>query len=48
VVLAEDETHSNLLPWGRATCISTGQRQQVMTPGSNQRRTILGAFDRHS
>jgi hypothetical protein len=48
VVLAEDETHSNLLPWVRATCIPTGQRQQVMTPGSNQRRTILGAVDRHS
>ena len=31
VVLAEDETHLNLLPWVRATWILTGQRQQVMT-----------------
>jgi hypothetical protein len=27
VVLAEDETHSNLLPWVRATWTPTGQRQ---------------------
>ncbi len=31
VVLAEDETHINLLPWVRATWITHGQRQQVMT-----------------
>jgi hypothetical protein len=32
VVLAEDETHINLLPWVRATWIAKGTRQQVMTP----------------
>jgi transposase len=45
VVLAEDETHINLLPWVRATWIAKGQRQQVMTPGTNRRRTIFGAVD---
>lgn len=41
MVLAEDETHVNLLPWVRATWIATGSRQQVMTPGENRRRTIF-------
>jgi transposase len=45
VVLAEDETHVNLLPWVRATWIPHGSRQQVMTPGKNQRRTVFGAVD---
>ena len=45
VLLAEDETHINLLPWVRATWILRGTRQQVMTPGKNRRRTILGAVD---
>jgi transposase len=45
VVLAEDETHVNLLPWVRASWIPTGQRQVVMTPGTNRRRTIFGAVD---
>jgi transposase len=45
VVLAEDETHLNLLPWVRATWTPKGQRQQVMTPGKNRRRTIFGAVD---
>jgi transposase len=45
VVLAEDETHINLLPWVRATWIIKGTRQPVMTPGTNQRRTIFGAVD---
>jgi transposase len=45
VVLAEDETHVNLLPWVRATWIPHGQRQEVMTPGKNRRRTIFGAVD---
>ena len=44
-VLAEDETHINLLPWVRATWIARGTRQQVMTPGKNRRRTIFGAID---
>jgi transposase len=45
VVLAEDETHINLLPWVRATWVAKGTRQQVMTPGTNRRRTIFGAVD---
>jgi transposase len=45
VVLAEDETHVNLLPWVRSTWIPQGQRQRVMTPGTNRRRTIFGAID---
>jgi transposase len=45
VVLAEDETHLNLLPWVRATWIPQRQRQPVMTPGTNRRRTIFGAVD---
>jgi transposase len=45
VVLAEDETHINLLPWVRSTWILNGQRQQVMTPGTNRRRSIFGAID---
>jgi transposase len=48
VVLAEDETHVNLLPWVRATWIPHGQRQEVMTPGKNRRRTIFGAVDLHT
>jgi hypothetical protein len=45
VVLAEDETHLHLLPWVRATWIAKGARQPVMTPGTNRRRSILGAVD---
>ena len=45
VVLAADETHLNLLPWVRSTWIVRGARQQVMTPGTNRRRTIFGAVD---
>jgi transposase len=45
VVLAEDETHINLLAWVRATWIPHGTRQQVMTPGKNRRRTVFGAID---
>ena len=45
VVLAEDETHINLLPWVRSTWIANGCRQQVMTPGKNRRRTIFGAVE---
>jgi hypothetical protein len=33
VVLAEDETHINLLPWVRSTWILMSSRQRVMTPG---------------
>jgi transposase len=45
VVLAEDETHINLLPWVRATWIARGTRQEVMTPGTNRRRTVFGAVN---
>ncbi len=45
VVLAEDQTHLNLLPWVRATWVVRGTRRQVMTPGTNRRRTIFGAVD---
>jgi transposase len=48
VVLAEDETHINLLPWVRSTWIARGTRQQVMTPGTNRRRTIFGAVELHT
>ena len=45
VVLAEDETHVNLLAWVRSTWIPKGTRQHVMTPRTNRRRTIFGAID---
>jgi DDE superfamily endonuclease len=45
VVLAEDQTHINLLPWVRSSWITNGCRQQVMTPGTNRRRTIFGAVE---
>jgi hypothetical protein len=45
VLLAQDETHINLLPWVRSTWIVRGQRQEVMTPGKNGRRTIFAAVD---
>jgi transposase len=45
VLLAEDETHVNLLPWVRSTWIAHGTRQRVMTPGTNRRRSIFGAVD---
>jgi transposase len=48
VLLAEDETHVNLLPWVRATWVVRGSRQPVMTPGTNRRRTIFGAVDLHT
>jgi hypothetical protein len=48
VLLAEDETHVNLLPWVRASWVVRGTRQRVMTPGTNRRRTIFGAVDLHS
>ena len=43
--LAEDECHLDLLPWVRATWILRGQRQLLMTPGRNQRRSLLGAIE---
>jgi transposase len=45
VILAEDESHVNLLPWLRSTWIVKGERQEVMTPGTNQKRSIFGAVE---
>ena len=45
VILAEDECHLDLLPWVRATWILRGQRQRVITPGQNQRRSLFGAVN---
>jgi len=45
VILAEDESHLNLLPWLRSTWIARGERHEVMKPGKNQKRTIFRAID---
>jgi transposase len=45
VVLAEDETHLDLLARIRACWMTTGLRHRVMTPGSNIRRTVHGALN---
>jgi transposase len=45
VLLAEDEAHVNLLPWLRSTWIVRGERQEVMTPGKNEKRSIFGAIE---
>jgi transposase len=45
VVLAEDETHLDLLARVRACWMPTGLRHRVMTPGKNIRRTIHGAIN---
>lgn len=45
VILAEDDSHVNLLPWLRSTWIVKGERQEVMTPGKNQKRCIFGAIE---
>jgi transposase len=42
VVLAEDETHLNLLPHVRASWTPRGMRPQVLTPGTNRKVTVLG------
>ena len=41
VVLAEDETHLNLLPHVRASWTLRGTRPQVLTPGTNRKVTVL-------
>jgi hypothetical protein len=46
VVLAEDETHLDLLAHIRACWMPTGLRHHVMTPGTNVRRTIHGTVNR--
>jgi transposase len=45
VVLAEDETHLDLLARLRACWQLRGTRFQVWTPGSNQRRSLFGAVN---
>jgi transposase len=45
VVLAEDETHLDLLARVRACWIPHGIRHLVPTPGSNQRRSLFGAIN---
>ena len=45
VVLAEDETHLNLLPHVRASWTLRGARPQVLTPGTNRKVTVLGAIE---
>ena len=45
VVLAEDETHLNLLPHVRASWTLRGMRPQVLTPGKNRKVTVLGAIE---
>jgi hypothetical protein len=45
VVLAEDETHLNLLPHVRASWTLRGTRPQVLTPGTNRKVTVLGALE---
>jgi transposase-like protein len=45
VLLAEDESHINLLPWLRSTWIVRGERQEVMTPGKNKKHSIFGAVE---
>jgi transposase len=45
VVLAEDETHIDLLPRVRSCWMPTGLRHHILTPGSNIRRTVHGAVN---
>jgi hypothetical protein len=45
VVLAEDETHLNLLPHVRASWTLRTIRPQVPTPGKNRQVTVFGAIE---
>jgi transposase len=45
VVLAEDETHLNLLPHVRASWTLRGTRPTVITPGKNRQVTVFGAIE---
>ena len=45
VVLAEDETHLNLLPHVRASWTPRAARPLVPTPGTNRQVTVLGAVE---
>ncbi len=45
VVLAEDETHLDLLARVRACWMPHGTRHRILTPGSNIRHTVFGALN---
>jgi transposase len=45
VVLAEDETHLNLLPHVRASWTLRGTRPRIPTPGKNRQVTVVGALE---
>jgi transposase len=45
VVLAEDETHLNLLPHVRASWTLRGARPKIPTPGTNRQVTVFGAVE---
>jgi len=45
VVLAEDETHLDLLARVRSCWMPTGLRHRILTPGTNVRRTMHGAVN---
>jgi len=45
VVLAEDETHLNLLPHVRASWTLRGARPLIPTPGKNRQVTVFGAIE---
>ena len=45
VVLAEDETHLNLLPHVRASWTLRTARPKVPTPGTNRQVTVFGALE---
>jgi len=44
-VLAEDETHLNLLPHVRASWTLRGRRPEVPTPDKNRKVTVFGAIE---
>jgi transposase len=45
VVLAEDETHLDLIAWIRSCWMPRGECHRVLIPGTNQRRTLHGAVN---
>jgi transposase len=45
VVLAEDETHLNLLPHVRASWTLRTVRPKILTPGTNRQVTVFGAIE---
>ena len=45
VVLAEDETHLNLLPHVRASWTLRTARPKIPTPGTNRQVTVFGAIE---